>query len=239
MKCFRILLAVVVMTSVNASQAQNLGTVGSQGYGIPVPNAGSGQVCGPCIAGHVHHASTVAESYGRGIAARGQAQAYYNLLTSQAMRNAAETERLEIENKQKRAEAYHARREAYKNRVAAEFAARRHATQSIAGKDHAQPEARVASAVGIEVQITWPVALEQPRFAGYRKLVKQTVAERVAGNELTIAQRSRLSQANHAVLAVLSKADGEASVAERDAARHFVENLATGSIPETVRLAAN
>jgi hypothetical protein len=90
-------------------------------YGVPQNHYGFG---GP-VAGHVHHASTAYESAMRGMAARAQAQAQYNLMTSLAAMNMAQVKQMEMENKRLKAENFAAQREAYKQRVAAHWAERR------------------------------------------------------------------------------------------------------------------
>jgi hypothetical protein len=63
------------------------------GYGVPGQQYGFG---GP-VAGHHRHASTAFEGMCRGVAAVTQARAQYNLLTSLAMLNAAQADRLQAE----------------------------------------------------------------------------------------------------------------------------------------------
>jgi len=131
MKSFAAFLTFVLISYATLAEAQcRSGNVpsaaqGYTGYGVPGNHYGFGAP----VAGHVHHASTVYESASRGMAARVQAQAQYNLMTSLAAMNAAQAQQMHLENKQLKAEAFTAQREAYKQRKAAYWADRRNRTK--------------------------------------------------------------------------------------------------------------
>ena len=262
MKIFSMYLAAVLMTCVGIAQAQPpikggcSKVVGNSVQVAPCPSTRNGireltmpyspeipNWGGGLAAGHVHRSATAAESYGRGMAARVQAQGYYNLLTSQAMINAAEAQRLQMEDKQRRVETYFAMREAYKARQAAESEARRKQASPRAD-DQALNSRELLSDIGTLPAITWPTALQQAKFSSYRKLIEQVVALRAKGTELTGKDRSRVMEAHRTVLVILKNQAGSEPSADDDDARQFVKNLVAGTIgvdpgKHRLRIAAN
>jgi hypothetical protein len=141
MKTFAACLTIVLLGSVNAAYGQG------GGYGVPGQQFGFG----PPVAGYIHHSSTACESAQRGMAARVQAQGQYNLLTSLAVLNAAQAERIEMENRQYRIDAYRSQ-------------------HSSACHNQASAET-----------LAWPAALRTSKYAGFRKVAEQVVAKARAG----------------------------------------------------------
>jgi hypothetical protein len=223
-----VLLLVVTMVGISDAQDQNRGSTCSQGC--------SPACFGPYAAGYTRHSSTAAEGRMRGVAAMIEAQGRYNLLTSLAIVNMIEAQRLQIENHQRRVEAYYALREANRHYRDAENEARRQRTTDVVRNQNGHPKQGAAAEVAT-VAIQWPTMLEEPNFAGYRKLVERLAAKRANGSEPTKAECSRLAQANRVVLAVLKNAPENTT--DRDAAGQFVKNLAKGHSPEPTRLATN
>ena len=172
------------------------------------------------VAGHVDHASTVAESYGRGAAAVIQAQGQYNYLTSLAARNAVETQKRAIENHKFRVETLNDMRAAYKARTAAEYRAQR-AHVVAANLPAAAPSAK----------LNWPAELAGADLAGYRRLVERLVGQWVAGLALSDSDRSRLDEATSLVIKKLE----QTSAADATVARQF---LASVFAPATLNIAS-
>jgi len=99
-----------------------------------------------------HHASTVMESHARGYADLLRAQAQYNLITSQAMLQAAQARRLQLDNRVKQTETFFQLREMNRN---ARFGER---------------------------SLAWPQPLNGPEFANYRTVVQEVLARNAAGS---------------------------------------------------------
>jgi hypothetical protein len=231
--------AVVLMTLAGVAQAQNGCPASSQNNNPMGPNGVPGYIVrAPYVADYYWHSSTAAEGTLRGMASMIEAQGRYNVLTAQAQINAAEAHRMQIENKQKRAETYFAMREANKRRRSAENESRRQKAEDLAR--HQEKPAEQNAVVNLAMaEIVWPVLLQQPKFAGYRKLVEQVVAKRAGGNELSQEESSRLVKANRAVLTTLTRIDETISDADRDAARTFVSHLTGDADAAPARLATN
>lgn len=198
-----------------AAQARFVGTGTPSAVSVPVEPG--------CIAGHVYHSATAAEGYGRGMAAMIQAQGYFQLATSQAMINAAATQRMHIENKQRRAETYLAMREAYEARRLAAIQTKREA-QTVARMRYARPE-EDTMVMSIKTALPWPTALRQDKFASYRSLVDRLMVNRAKGLTWTNAERTRFIQATQTVLKSLKEADEIRGKADYAAAHRFASQV--------------
>jgi len=116
------------------------GPSSTTGYGVPRHHYGFG---GP-VAGHVHHSSTVYEGVYRGRAAVIQAQAQYNLMTSLALMNLAEAQRMHWENQQLARQARIAEFDKVRQDKANRRAVKREALrEQMAAKQRAEQEQRV------------------------------------------------------------------------------------------------
>jgi len=144
MKTAAICLTIALLGHPSLAQAQfppvAYGPSTTTGYGVPRHHYGFG---GP-VAGHVHHSSTVYEGVYRGRAAVIQAQAQYNLMTSAALMNLAEAQRMHWENQQMYRQARIAEFEEVRQKKASRRAARREAfREQMAAKQQAEQERRV------------------------------------------------------------------------------------------------
>jgi hypothetical protein len=147
MKTFTTCLTLALLSSASVVYAQcslaPYGQMPASGYGVPGNCYGFG---GP-VAGHIRHSSTVQEGIQRGMAARIQAQAQYNLLTSLAALNMAQAERVQLENRQARIAVFRNQHASARNE---------------------QPQAEA---------LAWPAVLKKPQYAGFRKLADRVAAK--------------------------------------------------------------
>jgi len=228
MKSLSTSLTIVVLACASAAWAQpadHYSRPAPVAYGVPGAFYGFG---GP-VAGHVHHASTVFESAYRGVASVIQARGQYNLLTSLAMMNAAQAERMELENRQRRAETYLAMRQSYQERKTAEYQARRNAARQ------ANPPANQDAQPAPAVSLIWPSLLEQNEYAGYRALIERALAQQAQGRQLAPSDSYRMRQATKILLTKLRRDTSP----EAASAIQFVENLLSGPNAVAVQLAQN
>jgi len=227
MKSFAVALMVVLLGSASVAQAQGNGR-GSQwrsgvtAYGVPGHHYGFGHA----VAGGVHHASTAYESGCRGVAAMIQAQGQYNLLSSLAMMNVAQAQRMQMENYQQRLESQAAMRQAYQERRAEELAARRGNSRAAV----AAADAQSAPAIGL----SWPAAMQGTEYAGYRRLAERVLARQATGAEVPAADVARLREAHRSALRRLGASDSP----EAGEAVQFVQNLRTARPSSGILLAA-
>ena len=235
MKTFATCLTVVLMTSAAVSRAQTSLSQRpgpSAGYGVPTQEYGFGPPC----AGLIHHSTTAAEGYNRGVAAMIQARAQYNLLTSLAKLNALEAQRMQIENHQQWVESKNALRKAYREERDAQLAARR--KQPDGASQEKTTEAKRSQASDSSAAVTslqWPVALTEPKYAGYRKLAEGIAAQRLNGKVVEAAERKHLKDVSREVLKKLDRDNPT----DRDLAQRFVENLVDGKPASATPLAQN
>jgi hypothetical protein len=147
---------------------------------------------------------------------------------------AAEAERIRIENAQRRAESLGDVQDANRARRAAEIEVLRQRNARTA-KDLARLFGSEETASQMPAGIAWPAALQDGKFAGYRRVVERAAALRAAGFSLTGQEQSHLAESHRAVLRILrdSTADG------RDAAAAFVANLQAGGLPQAEAVAAD
>jgi hypothetical protein len=235
MKTLAACLLVALMTPVTVAYGQYTSRPSSARPGCPAGRCQKLSQDGPS-AGNVGHSATAPESLGRGMAAVIEAQGRHNLLTSQAVINVERHHQLQIENQRKRVECYYALRKASKDYRAAQSKAARQKARQLAQDLDAQPDDNSDTTA---VNIEWPSALQQPKFAGYRRLVELTAGKRSKGVQLTKAEQSRLAESRRAVLASLRNASETISAADRDAAKQFLQDLARGCNRQPDRLAAD
>jgi hypothetical protein len=214
MKTFATSLSLVLIAFAGLAHAQtqpgsNYASAAA-GYGAPA------MYLGCPVAGHVHHASTVFEGAQRGMAARVQAQAQYNLLSSLAALNMAQAERMRMENQQTRIENY--RKE--------HCSAPRRQEGNTSAAEHA-----AAPAVG---SVAWNAVLQKPQYAGFRKVAEQ-VAGKAAAGKAAPGDWERLQKATRLLASKLANEQPDAAAL----ARQFVANLVAGGPAGTNRLAGN
>lgn len=127
MKIFAACLTMILLshTSLGLAQdgkrAKGYRSQATAGYGVPGNHYGFGAP----VAGQIHHSSTYEEGVMRGTAAIIQAQGQYNLLSSLAMLNMAQYQRMQYEHQQLVAANQAAMRQAYLERRDAKLAAQR------------------------------------------------------------------------------------------------------------------
>ena len=189
-------------------------------------NCRSGYVAGCYCAGMPHHASTAAESYLRGLADLGRARATYNLMTSQAMVNLAQAQRLEMENQVVKTGVFHKKRE-----LNQEYQAKQRRQRSAAySQVHHTPANRPAPGRLTPThspadRIAWPAALRGTQFTGYRAVVEQICTPQTNLGSVAPKDRSKLTQTCRAMEIKLDRQARNVSSSEFALAKQFLEQL--------------
>ena len=209
--------ASLLLLTTTAARAQ------SPCYGTPHPVYGRGVIVAP------YHASTAEESIARGRAALHWAWAGGNVLNAQAAIYQAEAQRMNIDNRVARTEAYFQMRDINRQarfgkqpssgRVSAASGLR-------AGANSVRPEPQQA-ADPVSGPIQWPPVLQQARLAGYRQVVERLVHQRYQTGSLTTQGRILLTRATRAMTSELNRRRQECSPEDYAEAQRLLSALAS------------
>lgn len=140
--------------------------------------------CLPFVWHGGHHASTVAEGYARGLADVIRARGESNLNNAVALRELEVARAQALQNKVLKVESFYARRELFRQKHAAEVAARRARAEERLAKLRLQelsPQ-ELNPATG---EITWPILLADEAFADYTEWFNGLFAERAKYGEVS------------------------------------------------------
>ncbi len=175
----------------------------------------------------VRHASTAAEGYARGQAARIYALGHYNLSTAEARRSHAETFSREIDNRAKRIDHYYAMRERNRQERAALRRPRPTAEQlerlAAAGRPDPLSPSELDAATGA---VFWPSLLQEDDYRLLRAELEVAFAQRAAHGDLASAAARRAKLAADQMLDQLRARVREVPQQDYIAARRFLESLA-------------
>ena len=173
------------------------------------------------------HASTVAGSYAYGLARVIRAEGQYNLDTSAAMLNFTEAQRREMENLQKWTETYFEMRRINREARAAERGKQPTEADLIRYAQIGKPKRLTPSDVdSITGEITWPLLLRAPEYAGYRAAVQQVFSHRASSGVIDLADYLKVFQLTSAMMDDLRERIRNLPPSDYVIARRFLESLA-------------
>ena len=166
-------------------------------------------------------------NYARGIAAMTYAQGQYNRLTAEARVIGAEAERLEIENRQQRADAFFAMRQANQQARAA-LRRPRPTPEQIADRAKQAAPDRLSN-VQLDPntgQLSWPILLRADRFAVLRTDLDATFSQRAANRGLGQQESQKAGQLADAMLTELKSLVRQVQGGDFIEAQQFLRSLA-------------
>lgn len=172
-----------------------------------------------------HHASTLQEGWLRGQADAMRAAGAMNVMNQQARILGAEAARLEVENREIRAESFWHLREEYRTRAAAERGPRPSVEDlsRLAADD--RPDALADDALDEATgTVSWPSLLKSEAFAPHRAQMDAALAECAQGTADADTVAGAV-QAADAMLAELKSRVRELPAQDYMAARRFLESL--------------
>jgi hypothetical protein len=174
-----------------------------------------------------HHASTAAEGYLRGMAARVQAQGVYNRLTAEARVIHTEAERREIENREMAAETYFAMRAANLEARDAERRPRPTAADLARFSEQAKPDRLSPGELNATTgDVSWPILLQTDEFIAFRAELEEVFNARATNGEIEANQQTKADQATKAMLVELKKLVRQTNPMDYTMARRFIKSLA-------------